>query len=450
MDFLGRFKDREEAARLLSEKLISLKNDNPIVLAIPRGAVPIAAKIAEDLDAPMDLVLIKKIGAIHNPELAIGAISEDGHTFFNKELVQILGITPETQHKLAQAKLGELKDQKERLLGDRASFDIQDRTVILVDDGIATGATLISSIQFLRTKKPKKIIVAAPVGAKDTIQKIEKIADEVIVLMTPVDFIAVGLWYETFDQVSDKEVRELLKPQKLSLSTSKKSVQIPFQGGVLKGDLHVSKDMKGLILFAHGSGSSRLSPRNRYVAECLNQENFGTLLLDLLTEEEALERSQVFDIPKLAERLQAATRWIHEQFKDVNLGYFGASTGAGAALVAATKPNLSIKAIVSRGGRPDLAGDYLPKVKSPTLLIVGGADDIVITLNMQAQKRLRNCELVIVPDATHLFEEEGALDQVVDHAIKWFKSYLELGSSKSEDTLTKSISKRSSDDLNRL
>ncbi|UOF02914.1 phosphoribosyltransferase family protein [Bdellovibrio reynosensis] len=450
MDFLGRFKDREEAAKLLSEKLIHLKNENPIVLAIPRGAVPIAAKVAEQLDAPMDLVLIKKIGAIHNPELAIGAISEDGHTFFNKELVQILGITSETQNKLAQTKLAELKEQKERLLGDRASFEIKDRTVIIVDDGIATGATLISSIQFLRHKNPKKIIVAAPVGAKDTIKKIEKIADDVIVLMAPVDFIAVGLWYETFDQVSDKEVRELLKPQKLSLSTSKKSVQIPIQGGTLKGDLHVSKDMKGLVLFAHGSGSSRLSPRNRYVADCLNQENFGTLLLDLLTEEEALERSQVFDIPKLAERLQTATLWIHNQFKNTPLGYFGASTGAGAALVAATKPNLSIKAVVSRGGRPDLAGEYLSKVKAPTLLIVGGADDIVITLNMQAQKRLRNCELIIVPDATHLFEEEGALDQVVDHAIKWFKHYLEHGNLKSDETLTKSSSKRSSDDLNRL
>ncbi|XGC81584.1 phosphoribosyltransferase family protein [Bdellovibrio bacteriovorus] len=450
MDFLGRFKDREEAAKLLSEKLIPFKKDNPIVLAIPRGAVPIAAIIAEDLEAPMDLVLIKKIGAIHNPELAIGAISEDGHTFFNKELVQILGISADAQKRLAQAKLVELKKQKESLLGDRASFDIRDRTVIIVDDGIATGATLISSIEFLRHKNPKKIIVASPVGAKETIKKIEKIADEVIVLMSPVDFIAVGLWYETFDQVTDKEVRELLKPQKLSLSTSKKSVQIPFQKEFLKGDLHIPKDMKGIILFAHGSGSSRLSPRNRYVADCLNQENFGTLLLDLLTEDEALERSQVFDIPKLAERLQAATKWIQDQYKNIPLGYFGASTGAGAALVAATKPNLMIKAIVSRGGRPDLAGDYLPKVKSPTLLIVGGADDIVITLNMQAQKRLRNCELVIVPDATHLFEEEGALDQVVDHAIKWFKNYLERGSSKSEDTLTKSISNKSSDDLNRL
>ncbi|WP_200902063.1 dienelactone hydrolase family protein [Microvirga vignae] len=186
---------------------------------------------------------------------------------------------------------------------------------------------------------------------------------------------------------------------------------------------------QGIVLFAHGSGSSRLSPRNRLVAERLQRSGLGTLLFDLLQPEEAANRANVFDISLLAERLALATDWVRSQaLRDAPIGYFGASTGAAAALVAETLTRHPIAAIVSRGGRPDLAGVALSRVRAPTLLIVGGDDHGVIELNEEALARL-TCEkhLAIVPRAGHLFEEPGTLDQVVSLARDWFVPRLRQG-----------------------
>ena len=194
----------------------------------------------------------------------------------------------------------------------------------------------------------------------------------------------------------------------------------------LKGLLGAPEAAKALVIFAHGSGSGRLSPRNNYVAEALHKSGLATLLLDLLTPEEEVRRSNVFDIPLLATRLLLATAWAREQAETARLpiGYFGASTGAGAALVAAANDG-RIFAVVSRGGRPDLAADALERVRAPTLLIVGGHDYPVIALNREAQRRLKTeSELVIVSGATHLFEEPGALDEVITHASRWFLAHL--------------------------
>jgi putative phosphoribosyl transferase len=186
---------------------------------------------------------------------------------------------------------------------------------------------------------------------------------------------------------------------------------------------------QGIVLFAHGSGSSRLSPRNRLVAERLQRSGFGTLLFDLLQPEEADHRPNVFDIGLLARRLALATDWVRSgELRHVAIGYFGASTGAGAALVAETLTRHRIAAIVSRGGRPDLAGTAIPRVQAPTLLIVGGRDREVIELNREALARL-TCEkeLTVVPGAGHLFEEPGALDEVVALAGAWFGARLRDG-----------------------
>ena len=207
--------------------------------------------------------------------------------------------------------------------------------------------------------------------------------------------------------------------------------QIPAGRAVLSGNLTIPENAVGLVLFAHGSGSGRHSPRNQFVARTLNDGGLATLLFDLLTpEEEATDmntREHRFNIGLLAERLVHATKWAkrQEQTRDLQLGYFGSSTGGGAALVAAAEIPENVGAVVSRGGRPDLAGDALPKVKAPTLLIVGGNDDIVIELNEMARDRMR-CEvkLEIVPGATHLFEEPGALEKVAKLASDWFVSHM--------------------------
>jgi putative phosphoribosyl transferase len=208
-------------------------------------------------------------------------------------------------------------------------------------------------------------------------------------------------------------------------------VRIPAGRAMLDGNLTIVAQAKGLVLFAHGSGSSRHSPRNQFVARTLNDAGLATLLFDLLTpEEESVDvytREHRFDIGLLAERLVYATKWAKQQkqTKDFRIGYFGSSTGGGAALVAAAELPNEIGAVVSRGGRPDLAGDTLPKVKAPTLLIVGGEDQVVIELNEQARVQMKcECKIEIVPGATHLFEEPGALERVAKLAAEWFLRHI--------------------------
>lgn len=212
-----------------------------------------------------------------------------------------------------------------------------------------------------------------------------------------------------------------------ALKVEKSRAVIP-QGNVqLTGDLAIPAGAAGLAIFAHGSGSSRHSPRNQAVARYLNEHDIGTLMFDLLTESEEAEelytRHLRFNIPLLAERLVAASRWTERQeiARDLPLGYFGSSTGAAAALVAATKLGDKVRAVVSRGGRPDLAGELLSRAKAPTLLIVGGDDEVVIELNEQAREKMRcTSELVIVPHADHLFEEVGTLEKVAELAAEFF------------------------------
>jgi putative phosphoribosyl transferase len=208
-------------------------------------------------------------------------------------------------------------------------------------------------------------------------------------------------------------------------------VQIHAGPAVLSGNLNIPPTAVAIVLFAHGSGSSRHSPRNQFVARTLNDAGLATLLFDLLTpEEEEIDtytREHRFNIGLLAERLVHATQWAkrQERTRDMGIGYFGSSTGAAAALVAAAEIPQDVGAVVSRGGRPDLAGDALPKVKAPTLLIVGGNDDIVIELNEMARDQM-SCEvkLEVVPGATHLFEEPGALEKVAKLASDWFSLHL--------------------------
>jgi len=207
-----------------------------------------------------------------------------------------------------------------------------------------------------------------------------------------------------------------------------REVAIPAGGRTVRGTLRQPKGARSVVVFAHGSGSGRFSPRNQYVARVLEEAGLATLLMDLLEEDEANDRSKVFDIALLADRLQAAADWLASQPETagLRLGYFGASTGAGAALLAAGRAPGSVGAVVSRGGRPDLARDALPRVTAPTLLIVGGHDEPVIETNQAAYEQLM-CEkkLTIIPGATHLFEEPGTLEQVAEQAGRWFLRYLQ-------------------------
>ncbi|MBI4971364.1 MAG: dienelactone hydrolase family protein [Candidatus Omnitrophica bacterium] len=206
-----------------------------------------------------------------------------------------------------------------------------------------------------------------------------------------------------------------------------KLIRIPVARAKLEGRLQIPPDSRGLILFAHGSGSSRLSPRNNFVADVLRQHKLATLLIDLLTENEDILRENRFDIDLLTDRLGGVAAWLKSQAetRHLPLGLFGASTGAASALCLAAKMGKGVFAVVSRGGRPDLAGKALPLVCAPTLLIVGGNDDVVIELNQSAYRQLKaSKQIVIIPGATHLFEEPGTLEAVASHAAQWFTKQL--------------------------
>jgi len=216
----------------------------------------------------------------------------------------------------------------------------------------------------------------------------------------------------------------------MTTTQAEQLVHIPEGAIHIEGMLALPENAQGIVLFAHGSGSSRHSPRNNYVARILRESGIGTLLMDLLTPQEDANYETRFDIPLLTRRLLTATSWIRAEkiTRNLPIGYFGASTGAAAALQAAAELGEGISAVVSRGGRPDLAGSHeLSKVKAPTLLLVGGFDDVVIELNRAAYAHM-NChkELVIIPGATHLFEEPGTLEEVARQAAAWFKSYLKV------------------------
>jgi putative phosphoribosyl transferase len=329
-----------------------------------------------------------------------------------------------------------------RYRGGRALPNLTGRTVLLVDDGVATGGTVRAGIRALRSLGAGKIVVAAPVAAADTARTLEAEADAVVCIQTPEELWAIGYWYVDFGQVSDEEVVALLESarrevgEEVSVSTQadgrgEELVRIQAGPVTLEGTLHVPEGARGIVLFAHGSGSSRFSPRNRFVARVLGEAGLATLLLDLLTEDEEaqddIDAHLRFNIPFLAERLGAATDWLARRpaMSHLRIGYFGSSTGAAAALVAAADRVGTIGAVVSRGGRPDLAGDALEHVYAPTLLVVGGDDLDVIELNQSALMMLPGeKELTIVPGATHLFEEPGTLDEVARLAAAWFVRHL--------------------------
>jgi putative phosphoribosyl transferase len=432
------FEDRIEAGRRLGQRLEYLRGQDIVVLGLPRGGVPVAFEVATALDAPLDVIVVRKLGVPFQPELAMGAIGEGGAHVLDKHIVSRVRVTEAELHAVEQRERALLETRVARFRKGRPRTDLNGRIAVIVDDGIATGSTARAACQTARTLGAAKVILAVPVAPADTLADLTE-PDEIVCLATPRQFTAVGYHYRDFAPTGDDEVVLLLDAAAKLLHSAQSAadgsgvdedVQIPAGAVRLEGHLYLPGPAAGVVVFAHGSGSSRHSPRNRFVASVLQRAGMGTLLLDLLTPAEELNRANVFDIKLLAHRLTTATECLGQRpdTASSNVGYFGASTGAGAALWAAAEPEARIGAVVSRGGRPDLAGTRLSAVRAPTLLIVGGADHEVLELNRWAKALLR-CpnELAVVPGATHLFEEPGTLSEAAALARDWFLRCLQPG-----------------------
>jgi len=424
-----RFTDRRAAGRELGERLSSLAFEDPVVLGLARGGLPVAYEVAHRLDAELDVLVVRKIGAPGNPELGIGAIAEGGVRVLDHDAVRALLVSTEELEAAIARATAEVEARVQRYRGGRPPLAVEGRTAIVVDDGLATGGTARAALRAVRARGPRRLVLAVPVGAPEAVHMLSEEADLVVCLLQPELLLAVGLWYEHFEPTPDAEIAALLKddPADPPAPPRRRSREVRIPAGEILGDLVVPDHARGLTVFAHGSGSSRFSPRNRQVARGLNERGLATLLLDLLRREEERDRSNVFDIALLSNRLVAATTWAcaEPDLAGLPIGYFGASTGAAAALSAAAELGEDIGAVVSRGGRPDLAADRLAEVRAPVLLIVGGRDELVLELNREAQRRLKApSELAIVPGATHLFEEPGALEEVSRLAGAWFEQHL--------------------------
>ena len=423
------FVNREDAGRRLAERLARYRDEHPVVFALPRGGVPVGYEISRSLGAPLDVFVARKLGAPGQPEFGIGAVAPGGVRVLNGNVVERLGIPADYLEMVTRRETAEVERRLRHFRGGRPEPEVRGRTVILVDDGLATGVTAQAAVEALRRLEPRRLVLAAPVCAAQTAERLGPEVDELVCLTEPPDLGAIGFWYRNFEQTSDEEVIGLL--ERARREGGERAVEVPAGPVELAGNLCVPEEAGGVVLFAHGSGSGRHSPRNRHVARVLGEAGLATLLIDLLTpdEEEADRESGHlrFDVGLLARRLAGATHWLRQNpdTRDLPVGYFGASTGAGAALIAAAERPREVGAVVSRGGRPDLAGDTLPLVEAPTLLIVGSDDEPVIRMNEEALGRLRaEKRLKIVPGAGHLFEEPGTLQEVARLAAGWFTRHL--------------------------
>jgi putative phosphoribosyl transferase len=429
------FADRVDAGRQLAERLGHLRGQDVVVLGLPRGGVPVAAEVAAALDAPLDVIVVRKLGVPFQPELAMGAIGEGGVCVFDVDVLTHAGVDEHDIRRVLEREQVQLEARVARLRRGRVRVDLTGRVAVVVDDGVATGSTARVACSVARQLGAAKVILAVPVGAAQTIRDVKE-ADEVVCVSAPSRFAAVGYHYRDFSPTSDDEVVVALdaaarrtrgRHAVSQVPDCDVDVEIPAGGVTLEGHLHLPEPAEGVVIFAHGSGSSRHSPRNRFVAAVLYEAGLGTLLLDLLTPEEEGDRSKVFDVELLGRRLEAATGWLRSRpdASQCQVGYFGASTGAAAALLAAAALGTDVSAVVSRGGRPDLAGPRLAEVEAPTLLIVGGADEAVLDLNRQARAQLRcPSDLAVVEGATHLFEEPGTLAEAAHLASDWFSRLL--------------------------
>lgn len=428
------FSDRRDAGHRLATRLVGLIDPSgpsarPLVLGLPRGGMPLAAAVAEALDGDLDVLVVRKLGAPGDSELAMGAVGEDGIVVIDHATRRALHVSGEEVDRRAAEVRQEVDRRVALYRPDGGALVVAGRSVIIVDDGLATGSTAEAAVRVVRQLGAAKVTLAVPVGSTQACARLAPIVDALVCLEQPEPFHSVGQHYGDFRQVEDDEVIGILERFGTRVGSAPADacdVDVPLDDSLLAGWLTVPESASGVVVFAHGSGSGRDSPRNRAVARQLSAGGLATLLVDLHSAEE-MATDVTIDLGHLGRRLTGVLDWVATEpgLSGLSVGCFGSSTGAAVALVAAAERPDRVRAVVCRGGRVDLAGAWLPRVIAPTLLIVGGHDLPVLDLNRQAQEHLRGPSLLeVVPGADHLFEQPGTLAQVGRLAQAWFDAHL--------------------------
>jgi putative phosphoribosyl transferase len=447
------YSDRAAAGRAVAAALggRTLGRD-VIVLGLPRGGAVVASEVAAALRAPLDVVVARKLGVPGLPEVALGALVEGRHRLVQDPVRWYLGVPRRVVARIVERERAELKRRVRLYRGGASIPTLRDRTVILVDDGLASGATLRAAALAVRDRRPARVIAAVPVASPLHCDDVRESVDELITLATPDPFETVSAWYDDFAPVGDAEVLRVLSRTANAASAAvrdpidavpEQEISIPLgQGdglaaGSMMADLGLPHGLpNGLAILAHGGGSSRKSYRNRYLAGRLRDAGWATLRVDLLLEGEQVDDDRDararFDIPRIARRLLAAAEWAAREGLpgSEHVVLAGASTGAAAALVAAaTRPDL-IAAVASRGGRVDLAGEYLRHVRASVIMIVGSRDTNTLRWTRESAAVMR-CpkRLTVIRGAGHTFDEPGMLGPVGEAVVKWFARYRRRGGS---------------------
>ncbi len=421
------FTDRSEAGRRLAERVRPHAVDDPLVLALPRGGVPVGAELARRLDAEFDVLVVRKIGLPGRPELGVGAIAEDGRVLFDDLALARMRVPRQALSGTVDAERAELDRRRRVYRGERPPPRIAGRDCVVVDDGVATGGTARAALRMVRQAGPAQLVLAVPVASREAIAMLGEEADAVVVLGVPDNFRAVGEWYRDFDLLSDGHVTAIMSEVGRSHSRpgTARGVRVRAGDVYLDGDLTLPAVLRGAAVLAFGE--ARGDPRWRAIASVLQRSGYATLMLDLLVGDERSSVGGGAATEVLGERLSSAVTWLRRATDAASepVGVLGSGAAAPAALVTAARRPGDVAGVVVHGGRIDLAEPALPEVRAPVLVLLESRDSFVRELGEWARGRMGGpTDLKVMSGAEELLRGAKEWRRVAVETQDWFDRYL--------------------------
>jgi putative phosphoribosyl transferase len=416
------FQDRTDAGRQLGERLQEQILSEPIVVGLARGGTPVAVEVAEALTAEIDTLIVRRVAHPEHPDVGIGVVAEGDVVLFDPQLVAWLQLEEAALDGLVAAERRHLQRQARALRGGRDPVAVAGRDVVLVDDGVSSGLTAKAAVESLRRRGAERIMLALPVGSPVVLAELEGLVDHLVCLEQPEKVEALADFYQDFTEVDDRLAGRLLQEAVRRLVTVRE-VDVPIAERTVIGALVGPSRPDGVVVVVPGVGSAARSPRNLVLARQLAAKGLATLLVDLVDAGEAAEGATPSGLETQAERVAELCRWLRTEspWAQLPVGLLSSCSGTAVALLAVARHRAEVAAVVSRDGRPDLAGEALAAVTVPTLFVVAGRDERGERLNLAARYRLHGvAEVAVVAGASMLFEEPGTLAEVGRRAGAWF------------------------------